>query len=175
MKSPIVLWGNWLWPSRSNWTYKSKFTPFWAYEFVSRISHHKLKSVFPNLDQKCILALLRSLLILGLIEHDLQFHFQSQTCLSYQSLRLLFICVGLYIFSETIASECSTFHRASHMYGFSYARGQGPTMDRQTVNFYFFWDHRSSMSHRLGNWHWISQAPIVFFRHFIHTSRDAIL
>ena len=30
---------------------------------------------FPNLDQKCILALLRSLLILGLIDLDLQFHF----------------------------------------------------------------------------------------------------
>ena len=36
-----------------------------------------------------------------------------------QTLRLLFICVGLYIFSETIASECSTFYMAPHIYGFS--------------------------------------------------------
>ena len=27
---PIVLGGDWLWPSRSNLTSKSKFTPFWA-------------------------------------------------------------------------------------------------------------------------------------------------
>ena len=30
VKVPIVLWGNWPWPSRSNLTSKSEFTPFWA-------------------------------------------------------------------------------------------------------------------------------------------------
>ena len=30
VKIPIVLWDNWPWPSRSNWTPKSKFTPFRA-------------------------------------------------------------------------------------------------------------------------------------------------
>ena len=35
------------------------------FELVRAISHHQLKSVFPNFGQKCILALLRSLLILG--------------------------------------------------------------------------------------------------------------
>ena len=30
VKIPIVLGGNWLWSSRSNWTPKSKFTPFSA-------------------------------------------------------------------------------------------------------------------------------------------------
>ena len=30
VKVPIVLWGNWPWPSRSNSTSKSEFTPFWA-------------------------------------------------------------------------------------------------------------------------------------------------
>ena len=30
VKSPIVLWDDWSWPSRSNWTPNSKFTPFWA-------------------------------------------------------------------------------------------------------------------------------------------------
>ena len=30
VKIPIVLGGNWPWPSRSDWTPKSKFTPFWA-------------------------------------------------------------------------------------------------------------------------------------------------
>ena len=38
------------------------------FELVRAISHHKLKSVFPNFGQKCILALLRSLLILGWID-----------------------------------------------------------------------------------------------------------
>ena len=31
VKVPIVLGGNWPWPSRSNLTSKSEFTPFWAF------------------------------------------------------------------------------------------------------------------------------------------------
>ena len=45
------------------------------FEFARAISHHKLKSVFPNFGQKCILALLRSLLILGWIDLDVLFYF----------------------------------------------------------------------------------------------------
>ena len=48
----------------------------------------------------------------------------------------LLICVDLYIFIETIAFECCTFHTAPHIYGFLYARGQCRTMDRETVYFY---------------------------------------
>ena len=59
------------------------------FELVRAISHHQLKSVFPNSGQKCILALLRSLLILGWIDLDVLFYFQSQTCLFYQNLRLI--------------------------------------------------------------------------------------
>ena len=45
------------------------------FELVRAISHHKLKSVFPNCVQKCILILLRSLLILGWIDLDVLFYF----------------------------------------------------------------------------------------------------
>ena len=45
------------------------------FQLVHVISHHQLKSVFPNFDQKYILALLRSLLILGWIDPDVQFRF----------------------------------------------------------------------------------------------------
>ena len=45
------------------------------FELVHAITHHQLKLQFPNLGQKCILALFRSLPILGLIEIDLQFNF----------------------------------------------------------------------------------------------------
>ena len=45
------------------------------FELVHAITHHQLKLQFPNLEQKCILALFRSLPILGLIEIDLQFNF----------------------------------------------------------------------------------------------------
>ena len=45
------------------------------FEFVHAITHHQLKLQFPHLEQKCILALFRSLPILGLIEIDLQFNF----------------------------------------------------------------------------------------------------
>ena len=45
------------------------------FELVRATSHPKLKSVFPNFGQKCILALLRSLLILGWIDLDVMFYF----------------------------------------------------------------------------------------------------
>ena len=45
------------------------------FELVHAITNHQLKLQFPNLEQKCILALFRSLLILGLIDIDLQFNF----------------------------------------------------------------------------------------------------
>ena len=45
------------------------------FELVHAITHHQLKLQFPNLEQKCTLALFRSLPILGLIEIDLQFNF----------------------------------------------------------------------------------------------------
>ena len=44
------------------------------FELVHAITHHQLKLQFPSLEQKCILALFRSLPILGLIENDLQFN-----------------------------------------------------------------------------------------------------
>ena len=44
-------------------------------EFVHAINHHQLKLQFPNLEQKCILALFRYLPILGFIKIDLQFNF----------------------------------------------------------------------------------------------------
>ena len=51
---------------------------------------------FQNLEQKCILALFRPLLILGLIEIDLQFNFQFQT-----QTKLSYLCKSLAFFSET--------------------------------------------------------------------------
>ena len=45
------------------------------FEIVHAKTHHQLKLQFPNFEQKCILALFRSLPILGLIEIDLQFNF----------------------------------------------------------------------------------------------------
>ena len=165
------MWGDWRWSSRSNWTWKSKFTPFWDCEFVRAISQYQIKWGFPNLDQKCILALLRSLLILGLIDLDLQFHFLP--VIFYQILRLLNICVVLYIFSEDIATECShpTWLRT---YTDSYACGQGPAMDRETVYLYILVRPLEFSQPRLGNWHWILQAAIGF-RHIIYASLVEIL
>ena len=48
--------------------------------------------------------------------------FNFKPVIFYQTLRLLLICIGLYIFSETIANECSAFHMAPHIYGFSRTR-----------------------------------------------------
>ena len=45
------------------------------FELVHAITHHQLKLQLLNLEQKCILALFRSLPILGLIEIGLKFNF----------------------------------------------------------------------------------------------------
>ena len=66
------------------------------FELVHAITHHQLKLQFPNLEQICILALFRSLPILGLIEIDPQFNFQFQT-----QTKLSFLCTSLAFFSET--------------------------------------------------------------------------
>ena len=44
------------------------------FELVHAITHHQFKLQFPNLEQKCILALFRPLPILGLIEIELHFN-----------------------------------------------------------------------------------------------------
>ena len=56
VKIPIIWWDGRPWSSRTNLTWKSNFTSFWA-------CLHPFKLESPNLDQKCILVQLRSLLI----------------------------------------------------------------------------------------------------------------
>ena len=46
------------------------------------------------------------------------FIFNFKHVIFYQILRLLNICIVLYIFSEAIATECSTSHMAPHLYWF---------------------------------------------------------
>ena len=69
----LLFWG-WL-----TLTFKVKFNfkvkIFHHFEFVHAMTHHQLNLQFPNLEQKCILVLFRSLPILRLIEIDLQFNF----------------------------------------------------------------------------------------------------
>ena len=62
VKFSIVLWTDRRWPSRSNLIWKSKFTPFWA------CPHHNSP---PNLDQRCKIPWLRSLLFWEAIDLDL--------------------------------------------------------------------------------------------------------
>ena len=50
------------------------------------------------------------------------FIFNFKPVIFIQTLRLTFICVVLYIFSEAIASECSTSHMAPHIYWFPWMR-----------------------------------------------------
>ena len=67
------------------------------FELVRTITHQPFKLESPNLDRKCILALLRSLSILDLIGFDLHFHFQYWNLFFYQ-IYLRSFCT---IFSET--------------------------------------------------------------------------
>ena len=158
----------------SNSTLKSKFTPFWACEFVRAIRHHQLKSVFPNLDQKCILALLRSLLILGLIDLDLQFHFISNMCFFHKlcvSYSFASVCIYL-VRPSPVNAPHSPGHR-TYVDSSTHVERVPPWTMKQS-SFISWCDHQSSMSRRLGDWHWILQAPIGF-RQIIPTSHAAIL
>ena len=82
VKIPIVLRVDWTWLSRSILLLKKQNLPH--FELVYAITRHRLKLRFPNLNQKCIIALLRSLLILGLIDLALQIHFQILSLFFYQ-------------------------------------------------------------------------------------------
>ena len=59
VKVPLVLGGNWPWPSRSNSTSESEFPHF---ELVWTITHNPFKQGSPNLDQMWKIAWWRSLL-----------------------------------------------------------------------------------------------------------------
>ena len=85
----LLFWGmiN-TWPSRSNLTWKSNFTYF---ELVCTITPQPFKLGSPNLDRTCIYALLKSLLILDLIDFDLHFHFPSWNLFSTKFICTLFV------------------------------------------------------------------------------------
>ena len=132
---------------------------------VRAISHHWLESGFPNLDQKCILSLLGSLLILGLIDLDLNFF--SKFCVSYS---FASFCIYL-VRPSPLSVPHPTWLRT---YTDSYACGQGPAMDREKVYLYILVRPLQFNQPRLGNWHWILQAAIGF-RHIIYASHFEIL
>ena len=72
VKIPIISGDDRPWPSRSNSTW-NKILPH--FELVCTITCHPLQLESPNFYQKCILVQLRSLLISGIINLQLQFHF----------------------------------------------------------------------------------------------------
>ena len=86
IKVPIVFGDDRPWPSRLNVTSNSNFTSFWA------CPHHNSSVIQVRITKKCILVLLRPLLIWGLIDFDFHFHFQSWN---------LFLC-QIYLHSSCI-------------------------------------------------------------------------
>ena len=98
----------------------------------------------------------------------------SNLCFFYQTLRLLFICICLYIFNEAIASECSTIHMAPHICGFFNAHGKVPTVDRQTVFLYLGVTISAQWAVDSAIGTGFLQAPIGF-RQIIPTSHATIL
>ena len=71
VKVPIVLGGNQLWPSRSNLRSKSSQN-LPHFELLRTITHHPFKLGSPNLDQRCKIHWLISLLFWVAIDLDLQ-------------------------------------------------------------------------------------------------------
>ena len=85
---------------------------------------------------------------------------------SHYSLAL--VCIYL-VRPLPVSAAHSTWHRT---YSFMYAECVAPWTVKQS-SFISWWDHRSSMSRRLGDWHWILQAPIGSCQ-TIHTSHAVI-
>ena len=94
--------------------------------------------------------------------------FFTKLCVSYS-----FASVCIYLVRPSpVNAPHSTGH---HTYADSsmYVEGVPPWTVKQS-SFIYLCDHRSSMSRRLGDWHWILQAPIGF-RQIIPTPHAAIL
>ena len=99
VKIRVVLEVDWLWHSKPNWTY---------FELVHAITHHRLElQWFLNFRPK---VMFRSLLILGLIDLELQFHFYFKPiCLANWD-SLIFSRCFWYMLSESIAGFQATPH-----------------------------------------------------------------
>ena len=174
VKIPIVFEGEWPWPSRSNLTSKSKFTPFWVCEFVCAKSHHWLKIRISKFGPKMHLSTVKVPIDFGLdwpwssvsfLISNLCF--STKLCVSYS-----FVSFCIYLVRPSpVNAPHSTGHR-TYMDSYMHVDRVLPWTMKQS-NFLSWWDHRSLMRRRLDDWHWILQAPIGFSQ-FIHTSHDAI-
>ena len=81
--------------------------------------------------------------------------FSTKLCVSYS-----FASVCIYLMRlPPVNAPHSTGHRT---YTVSYMQvDRVPPWTVKQFSFISWWDHRSSMSRRLGDWHWILQAPIM--------------
>ena len=117
--------------------------------------------------QKCILALnsnsrtrtrtlLRSLLILGWIDPwcSVLFLISNLFILPKFASHYSFASVCIYLVRPLpVSAAHSTWHR-TYTDSFMHADSVAPSTVKQS-SFIFWWDHRSSMSHRLSDLHWI--------------------
>ena len=94
--------------------------------------------------------------------------FSTKLCISHS---FALVCIYL-VRPSPVNAPHSTGHR-TYMDSYMHMDRVPPWLVKQS-SFISSWDHLSSMSRGLGDWHWILQAPIVFCQ-FIHTSHDAIL
>ena len=104
------------------------------FELVHAITHHQLMLQFPNLEQKCILTLFRSLPV---FEIDFQFNFWFQT-----QTKLSFLCTSLAFFSET--SEFESWEPCMNSEGVNQFKEQ-PLEQLLGIDFHSvnvsWWDH----------------------------------
>ena len=94
--------------------------------------------------------------------------FSTKLCVSYS-----FASVCIYLVRPSPVNAPHFTRHCTYRDSYMHVDRVPPWTVKQS-SFISWWDHRSSMSPRLGDWHWILQAPIGF-RQSIHTSHDAIL
>ena len=172
VKIPIILWDDWPWTSRSNRTQKSKFTPFWACPCEKS---PPIEVSISKFGPKMHLSTVKVPIDLGLDWPwcSVSFLISNMFILPKFASHYSFASVCIYSVRPSLMSAAhSTWHR-TYTDSFMHADSVAPWTVKPS-SFISWLDRRSSMSRRLGDWHWILQAPIGSCQ-MIHTSHAVIL
>ena len=144
------------------------------FELVCAISHHQLKSVFPHVGKKMHLSTIDVPIDFGVDWpwFSVSFLISNLFILPKFASHYSFASVCIYIVRPSLVSAAhSTWHRTCTD-SFMLADSVAPWTVEQ-FSFISWWDHRSSMSRRLGDWHWILQ-NLIGSCQIIHTSHAVI-
>ena len=145
------------------------------FELFRAISHHKLKSVFPKFWPKMHLSTVKVPIDFGLDWPwcSVLFLISNLFILPKFASHYSFASICIYLVRPLPVSAAHSTRHRTYTDSFMHADNVAPSTVKQST-FISWLDHRSSMSRRLGDSHWILQALIGSCQ-IIHTSHALIL